>query len=287
MSLTEREVVERMAARAVGQMPLSIATSLALEGAFGIHPDRPPESPAPILKYSHIWINVRTLVRNILGALEKDFYERFEPHYIHVAIHQEMRQIETNIISATDGNCQLVFYLPDYFQLKRVIPGATERVASTEKQAFQEMLERICTGTTMDETQGVDVRSVKIPFEAPTHRALILTHMPLDLLSRYGFAQLDLLESHTGAIKPPAQWYTKLTGGRDLPPLPFNKFTLKLFGDGNNLIAAQHFKVKRAVLEVAVLDNWSALTTMDKIRQSIRKIDDPQIRATAQALLSD
>ncbi len=285
--LSPREVDERFAARAVGQMPISIATSLALEGAFGIHPDQPPVSPAPILNYSHLWINVRTLVRNILGAIEKDFYEKFEPVFIHSCIHQEMRQIETNVLSASDGRCQLVFYNPDYSELSRVLPGAIRRVPSTEKQAYAEMLERVCTHTAAEEAQGVDIRHTKLDIHAQQHTALMLTHLPIDLLSRYNFRQLDLLESHTGIIKDPALWYSKLTNGRELPPLPFNKFTLKVFGDNNNLITAQPIKVKRAILQVASEDNWTAITTRDKIRQSLKNIQDPEARATAQALFSD
>lgn len=283
---SQQEVATKFGERAVGQLPISVATSLALEGAFGIHPDQPPVDPAPIMQYNHLWINVRTMVRNILGAITKDFYEKFEPHFIHECIHQEMQHIEGAVLSASNGGCSVVFYSPDYGKIKQALPGANYRVPGTEKQFFAEALERVCTTTAVEESQGVDMRSTKIKIEAPTHEALILTHLPIDLLSRYNFRKLDLLESHTGVIKDPAQWYSKLTNGRELPPLPFNEFTLKVFGDNNNLLSAQPIKVRRAILEVAAQDKWTAITTRDKILASLRKIEDKEIRAAAQALMS-
>ena len=60
-------ITDLMSSRTIGQFPLSIATSLAMEAAFGIYPDR-PETKEPILKYDTLWVNVRTIFRNIMPS---------------------------------------------------------------------------------------------------------------------------------------------------------------------------------------------------------------------------
>ena len=57
--------------RAVGYFPLSIASSLALEGALGIHPDHPAGSK--VLKdFNGHMVNIKTLFRNYYEAIGKD-----------------------------------------------------------------------------------------------------------------------------------------------------------------------------------------------------------------------
>lgn len=283
--MNRREVEAVLAAREVGQLPVSIATSLALEGAFGIYPDRPAVRPAPILTYQDLWINLRTLMRNLLGALPSEVTDRFMPEYFAFALVQELQVIEAEVLRLSEGLTQTVCYISDHVDLRRVLPSAPLRVVKTPKQEFSDMLERRGIAMLLDALGG-QVRQFRTELEGRQRKALILTHHPVDLLSRYNFRQLDLLESHTGLLKNSSQWYTKLSGGRDLPPLPFNKFTLTLFGDNNNLLVTQPLKLRRAVLEVAELDNWTAITTMDKIRHSLKKIEDPTVRASVQALLS-
>ncbi len=281
--MTPREIQDALAARAVGQFPVSIATSLALEGAFGIYPERPVVNPPPIKQYQEVWINVRTLMRNLLGSLPQDVQDKFMPGWFLLAIPQELSFIESEILRRTEGMVRTVCYYADHSDLKRVLPGALPKVSNTPKQKFQETLEREGLRQLIEE---MPLRKTRTTIEGRQRKALMITHHPVDLLSRYEFRQLDLLESHTGIIKDPSQWNTKLTGGRDLPPLPFINFTVSLFGDNNQLLQAQPLKLRRTILEIAERDRWSAITTLDKIRLGIKSIEDPALRASAQVLLS-
>ena len=61
--------------REKGQLPISIASSLAIESALGIMESdepgyKPPASP-PLLDYDAIWINLRTLFRNLHGSMNR------------------------------------------------------------------------------------------------------------------------------------------------------------------------------------------------------------------------
>jgi hypothetical protein len=279
-----RAIENTLAAREVGQFPLSIATSLALEGALGMYPERPPVVPPPILEYQELWINVRTLMRNLLGSLPPDFVETFQPGFFALVLPQEISFIETELLRRSQGMLRTVCYVADHTDLKRTLPGAQLRAAVTPRQIFHDATEREGLNQLVEHA-GLDVRRCRTELPGHQHKALVMTHHPVDLLSRYQFRQLDLLESHTGIIKDPSQWYTKLSGGRELPPLPFNAFTLSLFGDNNQLLQTHPLKLRRAVLAVAESNNWSAVTTVDKIRHSLKQIPDPILRAGAQALL--
>lgn len=278
-----REIQDALAAREVGQFPVSIATSLALEGALGIYPERPVVNPPPISQYQELWINIRTLMRNLLGSLPADVVEKFEPGHFGLAIPQEVAAIEDEVLRRSQGLIRVVVYVSDHTDLSRVLNGAVIRTANTPKQKFQEALER--EGLRRLDEQ-LEIRKFKTIIDGRQRKALILSHHPVDLLSRTNFRQLDLLESHTGIIKDASQWSTKLTNGKELPPLPFNKFTLSLFGDNGQLLSGQPIKLRKAVLEVAESDRWTAITTVDKIRAGLKKIQDPSVRASAQVLLS-
>ena len=54
--------------REQGKYPISIATSLAMEGLFGIHDNIPPQSSLPVTNCDAVAVNARTIVRNILGS---------------------------------------------------------------------------------------------------------------------------------------------------------------------------------------------------------------------------
>ena len=63
--------------RTISAFPISVGTSLALESLFAprletIDPERKFER-VDVTKYSEVWINLSTLFRNIVGAVEKKY----------------------------------------------------------------------------------------------------------------------------------------------------------------------------------------------------------------------
>ena len=77
----------------------------------------------------------------------------------------------------------------------------------------------------------------------------------------------SLLESHTGKLKSPIDWNTKL---KDKPyNMPFNILTLQVLGDGQQFTAQK----KEVVLDFKKLaddKNWSPTTTMKKINEDLK-----------------
>ncbi len=271
--------------REKGQFPISIATSLALEGAAGIYPER-PESPAPIMKYREIWFNVRTVIRNLIEAIPTDYREDLTVDTLIHALIEDMTIIESAVVRASTGMARSVFYLTNYAHMARKFPKAILRIPSTPKQMLHKALEDGLLQRLAQQGVSVDYRVYSQLFIEGNHaESLIVTHLPVDLLARYQFKKLDLLESHTGIIKSYPQWNTKLTGGNDLPHIPFCQLSLQLFGDKGNHFSSMSAKLKKQVLEVAAQDNWSSVTTKERMALSFRRITDSTDRATLQVLL--
>ena len=270
--------------REKGAFPISVGTSLAIEGACGIYPDRPVD-PAPLSQVKEIWVNVRTLIRNIFGCLPSELKDLATPDVVLPALIEEISIIESAVTKHSMGMVRVVFYVCDYTSLTRKFPKALLRSPKTPKQQVQAAMEEGTVRALLGEGVPQDLRTFRYEITGRHPAALIITHLPVDLLSRYSFTDLKLLESHTGAVKPQPQWSSKLTGGKELTNIPFNTFSLQVFGDNGNQFGAMLASIRRDVLRLAEEDKWTAVTTSDKIRMSLRKIPDLQIRTTLMSLL--
>jgi hypothetical protein len=273
---------QAIAEREVGQYPLSVATSLALEGACGVHPDHDPKvKKAPLLDYGELWINLRTLFRNFMGALPKEVQGGVVPRQLDEGIRDEMDQIKRIVQEFTHNHCKVVFYVSNYAGMKEKYPHAKLRGANTDKQ--QEYME-IKNQTlelllkSLEQQGGEDIRVFKLKlFPQQQAKTLIFTHFAYDLLSWKAFSSLDLLESNTGNVKKRAQWYTKYQNGRELSMIPFREDFIQVFGDSRTFFQMP-IRIRRQVIELATKYNWSAVTTDEKIRQNIGQLEDLETR---------
>lgn len=262
--------------REKGQVPVSIGTALAIEAAQGIYPDRPPVSPAPILSTQLLMINMRTLFRNLVGAIQTEHRATAKPGDIAASLAEELHILNGIIPTVSEGRCRVSYYISDYQHLTPAhFKGASFKVPSTPKQLELSALERTVFDVLSEKVLPTNILHFNGKIEGKYPRTMIITHLPVDLLARYSFEKLDLLESHTGAIKPSPMWGSKLTG--DTENIPFNSFTLKLFGDGVQFLG-QRPTIKRALLERAHADHWTGITSLDGVRNSISKIQDKEVR---------
>lgn len=269
--------------REKGQVPVSIGTALAIESAEGIYPDRPPVSPAPILATELLMVNLRTLLRNLIGAIPSEHRSQVKVESIVPSLIEELNILNGIIPSISEGRCRVSFYVSEYRHLTPAhFKGATFKQAVTPKQLEQKKLESDVFSLLAEKPLPPNILHFDGKIEGKFPRTMIITHLPVDLLARYQFEKLELLESHTGAIKPFPMWGTKLSG--DTEHLPFNAFTLKLFGDGVQFLGKRP-TAKRELLQWAEKDHWTGLTTMDKIRNTVSKIQDKEIRDELTELL--
>lgn len=268
--------MEGIAARATGQYPLSIATSLALESACGIHPDIQVPKP-PILAYQELWINVKTLFRNLMGALDKTTASMVSHHEMGGTLIEEMEVIRS-IIADVSYNTKVQFYINELLNMEEKYPHAYLREDHTPKQKEYTAILNNTIESFLDRNVelgiALSVRTLRV--QVPT-TAMILTHVPYDLFSRKLFNELVLLESHTGTIKKFPQWYTKYFNGKELTMLPFREDLIQVFGD-TETFRPMPLKVRNEVIELAKRDNWTAVTTRDKILYGINTLEDKELK---------
>lgn len=262
-----------IAARAVGeQFPLSIATELAMESVCGTHPDL-PVAVATILKTDQLWVNVRTLFRNFYEALDKETAQAIVPVAIANALLEEMDTIDSIVRQYSKGRAKVVFYFSNYKGLNSRYRQAKIREDRTPKQeAYTKLVNDTVDNLIKiapDAFKGFDLRiGDKTSHDANT---VILTNYAYDLISYREFKELALLESHTGAIKHRSQWYTKYQNGKDLPMMPFREDLLQVFGDSQTFHPLD-IKIRKELIDLAILKKWSATTTTDKILSNLREM---------------
>lgn len=262
--------------RVLGQYPISMATSLAIEGTRGIHPDRP--SKDVLAKYEVLWVNLKTLFRNLYNAVARDSVLGVHPQSFAEAMVQEMDQLDRLIAAESNGKTSVVFYLCDYFGIEiqyrhALVRGDTTPLQSAYTKAMHETL-RILLPMVKDHIKLYKLHIT----DTENRKALMLTHYPFDLTTK-SFAHLSLLESHTGTIKDKNLWYTKFNNGKDLSVIPFNLGFLQIFGDAEHF-RPQSITMRKALIELATKYRWSSVTTRDKIVFSLGLSPDKFLRDT-------
>lgn len=232
-----------------------------------------------------MWFNLKTLLRNLEGALPSDIKDRITPSHVVPALIEELTILESAISKGSQGQARAVFYNCDYSSLRHKFPKAALRVPSTPKQLAYAALEQNTIKALLNQELAQDIRTFRFELLGQFPESFIVTHLPVDLLSRYNFQSLQLLESHSGNIKAYPQWHTKLTGGKELTNIPFGRFSLQVFGDNSNQFAAAPRLVREEVLKLAQQHRWTSVTTEAKIRESLRSVTHALDRAALLSLL--
>lgn len=268
---------EALAGREKGEeVPISIGTALAIESLCGLgefYAAKPP-----IGQYKELWINLRTLFRNLYGAIDRQQRDAVVGEAFVDGLVEDMSVIRSTIDHRSKGSVKVVYYLCSHKGMERRFAKARLRPVRTDRQRRQLEVEAAALGELREMAED-DIRLFDIDLEGNSQNTAIITHQPVNLLSRYRFKSLDLLESHTGKIKPPSQWYTKLTGGNKLTRIPFNRMTMQVFGDGNEHFSAMIPSAKKEIVDIAEKDRWTSVTTDEKIRYSLNKhVYDPRVK---------
>lgn len=276
-----------IAERMLGKYPVSISTSLALESATNIH-DELKHAKSPLPEFQELWINLRTLYRNLMGAMPKESQNLVAAEDVMRGLMQEVEQLQVIAPEQSMGRCKCVFYVSNHKEMERHYPHASIRRDTTDKQKlFTALLDQSVQLllNRMSKAGGYDLRlfQLKLDHQKPT-KALMLTHIPLDLTAYYSFSDLVLLESHTGAIKSRSLFYTKYLDGNQLPMIPFREELLQIFGD-KELFHPYNIKVRQEIIEIAKKNNWSQITTKDRIKANLEQMKDLYNREIVKQIL--
>jgi len=263
--------------RETGQYPLTIGTSLALEGAIGIHPENSDPNPA-IGSVKAVWVNVRTVIRNLINALPTELRARSLPQDLWEVVYEDLMVIPNVVTDATGGRVGVHFYYTTHRSLRQRYPGAQLKEPKTELQFFLQNLENNTLKLVLENNQHLQIGEFDVELSGRWSASLIMTHQPIDLLSRYNFESLRLLESHTGKVKGPGDWNTKLHNGKELVNIPFNKLTLQIFGDSGGTFVGLRSAIRKEVIALATRWGWTSVTTVEKVRTDLSKIANDSVR---------
>lgn len=272
-----------LAERTVGNFPISIATSQAIESLIGKLPEAPTADPH-IGHIDLLMVNVRTLIRNVFGSLDKEARKRVDEYNVAETLVAEMRTIEQIVTEESDGRCQTMFYYCSYDDFLRKYTKSIPKTANTLLQKQNAAAEHTTAQYLLNDFRDqAPIEKYVTDFPNIDARTAIMTHYPIDLLQRYKFKSLVLLESHTGAIKPPMMWNTKLSDGRELEIIPFDRMSLQVFGD-NVLFVPMGIKIRQRVYKIAKDRAWTPATTKDYVIYSIEQNRDPALEVLVKDL---
>lgn len=119
---------EAIATRATNTAGVSVGTSLALETIIPAWPVFDPERVAPpkvnLQKYSRVWINLRTIARNLHNAVSGEYRETLRPENLGDAIAEEAWAVSQAIadealaLSKPKSTCLNTKRLPERFLLR-------------------------------------------------------------------------------------------------------------------------------------------------------------------------
>jgi len=270
-----------LASRATSAFPISIGTSLALESCYkGTQPPFDPNRVIPqvidVSKYGSVWINLLTVVRNIYSSVPSADAKALHVRDIVDVMANECDLIKEIFTKNTPG-IKVVFYQCDYDGIKSNYPRAIPKESQTTNQV---MFDKLCVSVLKTYLRTIaedDVKTFAL-FLSPDlfEKAIIITHMTHDLLSHEKFHTLDLLESHTGALKSKARWYTKFAKSvvsDGIERIAFNRVTWQFFGDGQ-LVSPYPNKARKMLLDFAKEKDWTALTTLERMRYTLSDFPD-------------
>jgi hypothetical protein len=271
--------MQALASRTTSSFPVSIGTALALESiATGTQkpydPDRIIPNKINIKEYDYFYINLMSLFRNILGSVSSKDVPALMPGDIVQILDQEVSIIKDIISMESNGKTKCLFYVSKYENLNKKHPYAFIRKDNTDKQKQYSTVMQIVINEFIKTQNKDSVEIFDLELESKTKvNALILTHFAYDLLSNKKFSKLDLIESHTGVLKDKSQFYTKLTGGKELIRIPFNDMSMQVFGDSQTFTPMPS-KTRQLILDLADKYQWHQGTTRDRLFYSINTLYD-------------
>lgn len=257
--------------RAVGYFPLSIASSLALEGAIGIHPDN-PVGPKVLQDFTGHWVNVKTLFRNYYEAIGKDNIPAVQQIDLIDSFRAELDKYRELADEQSGGKFKTILFCPDYMGIQSRLPHAILRTDSTPNQVlYNKCLSTVLGQVIKNEKDLIKLYPNKIT-DGESANVLMLTHFPYDLTTKV-FDNLSLLESHTGAIKDRSKWYTKFYNGNELAMIPFHEGFLGIFGD-KQMFRPIGSAYRKNLVELGKKYNWSFATSREKVNYGLDSLKD-------------
>lgn len=265
--------------REKGQYPLSIATSLAIEGGFGNHPDHP--TGVNIFEGKEgIFINLRTLIRNILGSVDSEKKYQATGEDIYEVLLAEIVLLRGILQPLFQGETSILFYAMNYNSLDKIYKKMIFKDVTTDKQKYLALVENTAIETLKQDVkdepeQYSDIQFLDTQFHDDGRKHILLSASPVDLLSIPSGDFAGLLESHTGHFKTREEYYTKFKDSKESERIPFDKAMIQIFGDSSNLFLCQTKQIRDKLRQIAEKYQWTPVTTKERVLLCVKLSNEP------------
>lgn len=259
--------------RALGMYPISIATSLAIESITHTGEHASKRGVPEVMDMECLLINLRTLIRNVLGSLPTNERMLVNSESVYEAIVSDVEHLKDAVLEL-NPNIKVEIYYCTHKSIDTKYKLWNRKKFTAPKAVFETSVEDGVINRAVDD--GNFQLTVFDCDLSGGYETTIITHQPIDLLSSKAFRSLRLLESHTGAIKDKVDWYTKLNVSDKSVVIPFYKSMYCIFGD-KTMFSGQELIVRRRVMEISKKFNWNKFTTWSKVRSNIAMSNEPLI----------
>lgn len=271
--------------REVGEnIPISIGTSLAIDGLFNEHPDT-KNKPKELRQVEALEINVTTLVRNFHQCVENGATGGYDLTTAASLLQDEFQAIRQYIRDKKGQSFPVSFYYQtlDWFNYR--FPNAKRKEPKTDRQKIEaRVIDMLVNFLVERSDESAYIKTIGERFPQSTNTTALLTHYPHNLLHRFDFKTLFLLESHTGKLKNHTLFYTKLHTLKKNVVMPFNAFTMQLYGEGT-LLSTFPFGLKQELETIASAKRWTVATTRPKIENDLADNASDVLRDTYVSLM--
>ena len=223
-------------------------------------------------EFDNIYFNLKTLFRNFHDSIKDT--SKMDMKVVKSEFLKELETIVAITQDVIDGNLSPVIYYMSYSSAMRNMKYAKFKKPSTKNQLAYVAAEKEVLTWLFKQKFASTIAKLDSSINGGNIRALILTHLPIDLLSDLSFRNLVLVESYTGELKDKLKWGTKLTNPEKYGHLPFCALTIQVVGDGSNLFTSGGRKFTDTLMEIAEKNNWHQATKLMKIRYDLGKWKD-------------
>lgn len=256
--------------RTMASFPVSIASGLALESIFepiiDRYDDKKEIHKIKLDKYKYHVINVYTIIRNILGAVDqvkkKDtlIYSSKLPE----TVINELEVIKNLYIGT---KTEPIFIMPDY---KIPLANLNFKKENHSWYPYLEIIDKLAKRTIVNNTLVKISTEYKLP--RTNDNVLITSHIQLDYLNVKNIPNLDILQSHTGELVPTKDFNSKYhpIGAKTLEVFPFIEELYFYLGD-NTLIKPVKVSLRYQLHELALVNKWNFRTTREKVINDLKK----------------
>ena len=263
---------------------LSMGTGLAFETFFKPTASRIDEFrvvPSPIQSlqtYDHVYINLITLARNVVEAVDTEMFDRLTFKNYLTALTDDIDTILE--LFKSHKLSKPIFIKNMYGVIAKDGYGYRYRESKpgTKARKKDELTIKL-TGHVLSMIRDNKIK-VRLQETVTGNSSIVLTHIPLDVILASNPKRLHVLESHTGIVKTIKMMYTKYppVGKLKIPPIPFNKMLYYIFGD-KVVIKPMSTAIRKTVLNEIKLARITSMSSDNAVRVMLKSIPNTSIQS--------